>query len=247
MRNTEKVDFVLGLHETFSNLMPLDLKLLRAHQKSETADGYNSGVDFAKEMIERALASVFDILDKDIDENEFSFNSKLAPREISVNLPNGEHLKIVEVPSGSFILGSREKNERPLTRVSVPSFFITTELITIGQWNSVCSLKKFRENTPIIPRDGNKSEPITSISYQEALEFCNRLSKYTGLAFKLPSESMWEYCCKEALKEYELPFHNKVFKALKSMVGGLKEMTEDVYRKNHLANEKNGEAVKETV
>lgn len=38
--------------------------------------------------------------------------------------------------------------------------------------------------------------PVDSVTYQEAVEFCRRLSELTGKRFRLPTEWEWEYACR---------------------------------------------------
>jgi formylglycine-generating enzyme required for sulfatase activity len=38
--------------------------------------------------------------------------------------------------------------------------------------------------------------PVEQVSWDQAMEFCRRLSQRTGLAFTLPSEAQWEYACR---------------------------------------------------
>jgi len=38
--------------------------------------------------------------------------------------------------------------------------------------------------------------PVESVSWSEADEFCRRLAEITGRAYRLPTESEWEYACR---------------------------------------------------
>ena len=38
--------------------------------------------------------------------------------------------------------------------------------------------------------------PVEEVSWFEAVEFCQHLSKYTGNNYRLPSEAEWEYACR---------------------------------------------------
>ena len=37
---------------------------------------------------------------------------------------------------------------------------------------------------------------MVQVSWEEAMEFCRRLSQHTKLYYTLPSEAQWEYACR---------------------------------------------------
>ncbi len=53
--------------------------------------------------------------------------------------------------------------------------------------------------------------PVENVSWDEAKEFCDRLSEKfrgRGLLFRLPTEAEWEYACRGGVSEKDsLPFH----------------------------------------
>ena len=38
--------------------------------------------------------------------------------------------------------------------------------------------------------------PVEQVSWEEAMEFCARLSRATGRTYRLPTEAEWEYACR---------------------------------------------------
>ena len=38
--------------------------------------------------------------------------------------------------------------------------------------------------------------PVESVSWDDAVEFCQRLSQKTGQEYRLPNEAEWEYACR---------------------------------------------------
>jgi formylglycine-generating enzyme required for sulfatase activity len=69
--------------------------------------------------------------------------------------------------------------------------------VTQEQWQRVAKLpqvaKELEENPSRFK--GNKL-PVESVSWENAVEFCARLSKATGKEYRLPSEAEWEYACR---------------------------------------------------
>jgi formylglycine-generating enzyme required for sulfatase activity len=48
------------------------------------------------------------------------------------------------------------------------------------------------------------NRPVEQVSWEDAVEFCLRLSQYTGRTYSLPSEAQWEYACRAGTTT---PFH----------------------------------------
>ncbi len=46
--------------------------------------------------------------------------------------------------------------------------------------------------------------PVETVSWQDAIEFCGKLSQKTGKNYRLPSEAEWEYACRAGTTT---PFH----------------------------------------
>ena len=42
----------------------------------------------------------------------------------------------------------------------------------------------------------NPQNPVESVSYDDAIAFCQELSQVTGKNYRLPTESEWEYACR---------------------------------------------------
>ncbi|MGK7943012.1 MAG: formylglycine-generating enzyme family protein [Microcystaceae cyanobacterium] len=121
-------------------------------------------------------------------------------------------LEMVLIPSGTFMMGApqdeedSEDNEKPQHLVSVPSFFMGRYPITQEQWRTLVELEPpIAQDLKPNPSDskGNK-RPVEQVSWYDAVEFCARLSKFTGKNYRLPSEAEWEYACRGGTTT---PFH----------------------------------------
>ena len=55
------------------------------------------------------------------------------------------------------------------------------------------------EKTPLF-KGGWGDHPVESVSWDDAQEFCQKLSQMTGKKYQLPSESQWEYSCRAGSK-----------------------------------------------
>ena len=121
----------------------------------------------------------------------------------SENLDDWQKLSMVYIPQGKFIMGAsvKEKDssdrERPVHQVKVKDFFIGEYPITQIQWRKVVRLPQINRELKSNPSHfkGN-NRPVESVSWLEAMEFCDRLSAHTGKQYRLPSEAEWEYACR---------------------------------------------------
>ncbi len=110
-------------------------------------------------------------------------------------LGNGVFLTMVQIPSGTFMMGSPEReegqelNEQPQHSVNISEFYLGQTLVTQAQWAEIFSDKS-------VGSRGESQLPVSDISWLDAIEFCELLSTKTGRTYRLPSESEWEYACR---------------------------------------------------
>ncbi len=146
-----------------------------------------------------------------------------TPRQLSIyryrrtnksyteDLGNGVTLTLMLIPAGEFIMGAPEDepkssgDERPQHRVRVALFLMGRYPVTQAQWRVVAGYD--RENRDLDPNPSHfkgDNRPIETVRWDDAQEFCQRLSKQTGKDYRLPSEAQWEYACRAGT---ETPFH----------------------------------------
>jgi formylglycine-generating enzyme required for sulfatase activity len=110
------------------------------------------------------------------------------------NLGNGVTLEMVRIPGGRFLMGSPETEakrrdyESPQHYVDVPEFWMGKYVVTQEQWQAIMG------NEPSYFK--GKNRPVETVSWNNATEFCQKLSKKTGRDYRLPSEAEWEYACR---------------------------------------------------
>ncbi|MEO0968614.1 MAG: formylglycine-generating enzyme family protein [Cyanobacteria bacterium J06639_18] len=85
------------------------------------------------------------------------------------------------------------------------SFFMGKYPVTQAQWKAVAALPQVRRDLKTQPSHfkGNNL-PAEQVSWNDAVEFCARLSNYTGREYRLSSEAEWEYACRAGTTT---PFH----------------------------------------
>ncbi|MFL6276622.1 MAG: bifunctional serine/threonine-protein kinase/formylglycine-generating enzyme family protein [Blastocatellia bacterium] len=113
-------------------------------------------------------------------------------------------LDMVEIPAGTFKMGAppetqreRKPTERPQRQIRVPRFFMSKYEITEAEWRAVARLpivgRQLEENPSSFKGDDQMA--VQNISWLDAVEFCERLSRATGRRYRLPTEAEWEYAC----------------------------------------------------
>ena len=155
-----------------------------------------------KEQFHKYLPSFeFDVITVDAEGKENSRHTSSAhffPEELG----NGVVLEMVYIPGGTFMMGSpateegRDSCESPQHQVTVPAFFAGKYPITQAQWQAVMG------NNPSYFK--GEKRPVEYVTWEDAIEFCNKLSQQTGKKYRLLSEAEWEYACRAGTTT---PFH----------------------------------------
>lgn len=100
------------------------------------------------------------------------------------------------IPGGEFLMGSPEKqgyaDEYPQHRATLSPFYIGKYPVTQSQWRAVMRTNPSHFNGP--------HHPVDSITWDEAFEYCRRLSYATGRIYRLPSEAEWEFACRAGMQ-----------------------------------------------
>ncbi|MDH3345703.1 MAG: formylglycine-generating enzyme family protein, partial [Kiritimatiellaceae bacterium] len=124
----------------------------------------------------------------------------------SLDLGNGVSLQLTKVPAGEFIMGSTDGaiDEQPRAKVKIDKpFWMGTMEVSLAQYlqfnpkhrNRVYDMHYKDQVNP--GYDMDKPElPAIRMSWNEAIEFCEWLSKKSGLNVTLPTEAQWEWACR---------------------------------------------------
>ena len=114
-------------------------------------------------------------------------------------LGEGQALTMLRLPAGRFLMGSpdqeagRDWGEAPLREVEIQEFLMASTPFTRAQWQAVVGWEEAR----LGEGEGDTSQrPVERIRWEEAMEFCRRLSLRKGRHYTLPSEAQWEYACR---------------------------------------------------
>ncbi len=120
-------------------------------------------------------------------------------------------IRMMLIPEGSFNMGSpedeleRSDSESPVHLVNVPIFFMGKYPVTQAQWKIVASFPQVNwELKPAPSYFKGNNRPVESVSWYDAVEFCQRLSQHTNRTYRLPSEAEWDYACRAGTTT---PFH----------------------------------------
>ena len=119
------------------------------------------------------------------------------------DLGDGVTLEMVSIPGGTFTMGSPENEEgyhssqSPQHEVTVPPFFMGKYPVTQQQWRVVAALSKVNIDLKSDPsRFKGDNLPVECVSWNDAQEFCARLSRMANKTYRLPTEAEWEYACR---------------------------------------------------
>ncbi|MEA5508344.1 SUMF1/EgtB/PvdO family nonheme iron enzyme [Crocosphaera sp. UHCC 0190] len=175
------------------------------------SDSQDKGIRVVKTKIPPSVFE-FDVITVNSQGQEIKRQRSAAPYETE-NLGNNIALAMVYIPGGTFMMGSPKNeqdssnSERPQHQVTVPPFFMGKYPVTQGQWKAIASRTDLKVKIDLEPnpsRFKRDDRPVERVNWDEAVEFCQRLTKLTEKNYQLASEAQWEYACRGGTNT---PFH----------------------------------------
>jgi serine/threonine protein kinase len=111
-------------------------------------------------------------------------------------LTNSAGMALIRVPAGRFVMGSAtgedpqpgKLHERMVT-IATPYYLGATEVTRRQYWVVM-------HQDPSDPRWPGPDLPVQRVTWQEANEFCRKLSALEGRRYRLPTSAEWEYACR---------------------------------------------------
>ena len=117
---------------------------------------------------------------------------------MSLDLGKGVKMEFVLIPAGKFLMGSREtekdrgKGETQHEVTISKPFYMGRYEVTQEQYEAIAGT-----NPSCFKGAKNRVETVL---WDDAQEFCKKLSAKTGKTVRLPTEAEWEYACRAGTK-----------------------------------------------
>ncbi len=100
--------------------------------------------------------------------------------------------------ANNFLMGSTDSdaydNEKPVHTVYIGEFYIAKYEVTFAEYDKFCDATARAK-----PSDmgwGRGSRPVINVSWDDAVAYCDWLSRTTGKTYRLPTEAEWEYAAR---------------------------------------------------
>lgn len=103
---------------------------------------------------------------------------------------NGVSFEMVRVDGGTYMMGSYDTDysRHPVHSETVGTFYIGKTEVTQALWGAVMG------NNPSRFRGNNL--PVEMVSWNDCMEFIERLNRITGKKFRMPTDAEWEYAAR---------------------------------------------------
>ena len=117
---------------------------------------------------------------------------------MTLDFGSGVTMELPRVPAGEFMMGSNggeaDDDEKPVHRVRITEpFYMSATEVTQEQYGAVMGEKPWSGQDYA---GRSKDAAATYVSWNDAQEFCEKVSEKTGHEVRLPTEAQWEYACR---------------------------------------------------
>ncbi|MBI3823098.1 MAG: formylglycine-generating enzyme family protein [Planctomycetes bacterium] len=133
--------------------------------------------------------------------------AKDPPKEIT----NSLEMPLIRIPAGTFTMGSpadekhRNADETQHDVKITKPFYLSVYEVTQHQYATIMGknpshfCKTGGGKQQVLERD-TSHYPVERVSWNDAVEFCKKLSAKENKTYRLPTEAEWEYACRAGTK-----------------------------------------------
>ena len=134
---------------------------------------------------------------------EVALNGEVTVEEVASGRPCyvetalGLEMPMVYVQGGTFLMGGTSEQwqpsscEKPVHSVTLDGFYIGAFEVTQAQWAAVMGTNPCSGSSCV-----GDNYPVYYVSWNDAVEFSEKLSAQTGKTYRLPTEAEWEYAAR---------------------------------------------------
>jgi hypothetical protein len=145
-------------------------------------------------------------------------------------------MKFVQLPPGTFTMGSGERGEAPMREVTIDEpYCLGVHEVTQGEWEEILGPNRNQS------KHRGADRPVVSVLEAEVQEFIQKLSaREGGTVYRLPTEAEWEYAAQKPGGEVNcrhdrfdglarVGFLSPNERGLRGMIGNAWELVADRY------------------
>ncbi len=139
-------------------------------------------------------------------EDAVAMQSALGENRKEIDLGNGMKMTLRKIPAGEFIMGDNTygKESAPEAKVKIDKPFWIGEMeVSNEQYNALVPehdsrymAQFWKDHTGPGYEANRPAQPVIRVSYNQAMEYCKKLSEITGLNVTLPNEAQWEWAAR---------------------------------------------------
>jgi formylglycine-generating enzyme required for sulfatase activity len=115
------------------------------------------------------------------------------------------------IPADAYLMGSDagQEDERPVHEVWVDAFALGTYPVTNREYAWFLADTAYRTpRTWDDPRFNHPRQPVVSVSWCDAVAYCDWLRQVSGKLYRLPSEAEWEKAARGGIEGGRFPWGN---------------------------------------